>query len=203
MGCVEQTVTGLTQLYSPPVMSQQVWHLTPSLRPHPHPHSSHLLGARLQSNGSWSAATQPSHQSVHFRLPATSTAMPVIMMNSHIVSHSVDSAIWLQTGPAWSSVGRRCCIMCLAWRPVAAGRTGTLSSAVSPSLWIWRDAIPGGTPGMGGPSKSRMMGRGQGDTSILCAGLVQRCLRSWRPELVHPYSEAQVCQLSPRCCLGS
>ena len=150
----------------------------------------------------WRAATQLSHPFVHFRLPPSSPAMPVIMMN-----RSVCRIVWIQPfccrqsqrGTAWAEDAASC----LAWRPGAAGRAGALSSAVPPSLWIWREDIPGGTLGMGDPSKSRMTGRGRGGTSTLSVSLVQSCLRSRRPEIVHPYGEAQVCQLRPTCCPGS
>lgn len=75
--------------------------------------------------------------------------------------------------------------------PGAAGRAGALSSALLPSLWIWKMAVPGGTSGIGDPS-SRIMGRGWGGTSTLTVSLAERYLRPWRSELVHPCDEAQV-----------
>lgn len=79
--------------------------------------------------------------------------------------------------PQPGAVGADDVALCLAWRPGAAGKTGVLSSAVSPSLWIWKTAVSGGTPGTGDPF-SRMMGRGWGGMSTLTVNLAERCLTS-------------------------
>lgn len=85
----------------------------------------------------WRAATQLSDWFMHFRLPPTSPATPVTMMN-----RPVCHIVWIQPFCCRERQPGAVCTEyaapCLAWMPGTAGRADALSSAVSLLLWIWR-----------------------------------------------------------------
>lgn len=108
--------------------------------------------------------------------------IPVIRMGRpvcHIVAAQLLHCRHSQPGAAWAEDAASS----LAWRP------RTLSSEVPPLSWGY---LSGGTrwdSGHGDLAKSWMMGREWGDTYLPNFSLIRRCLRSWRPELAHPYSD--------------